>query len=72
MHSFLAVLSAPRPQLSLRGVSGQGAQRMYPHHRSVPRVVCTVSKSAKTMEQQFYKVCYSVTQKLFTVPLDPQ
>ena len=38
---------------------------------SVPRVVCTVSKSAKSTEQHF-KVCYSHTEEFFTVLLDPQ
>ena len=33
MHSFLVVLSASGPQLSLTGVSGQGAQRMYLHQQ---------------------------------------
>ena len=61
-----------RPTIIFKGgFQGRVHKECIRINRSVPRVACTVSKSAKPMEQQF-KVCYSRTQKFFTVPLDPQ
>ena len=60
------------PTITFKGVfEGRVHKECIRINRRAPCVICTVSKSAKSTEQHF-KVCYSRTQKFFTVPLDPQ
>ena len=74
MHSFFFFghVVRFRPTIIFKGeLQGRVHKEFIRINRSSPRVDCTMSKSAKSKEQQF-KVCYSHTQKFFTVALDPK